>query len=404
MRGRYLSSKEACQALGVRSQTLYAYVSRGLIRSEPMGGKSRARRYHGEDVERLAQGKQLRKDPTRAARRALRTGDPVLESSLTLITEEALYYRGLDVLELARERSLEEVAALMWTGDAGAVETIRAKVLIESGFEGALPEGLSPLQQVQAVLPMAAALDSAAADLQPLSLYRVGWRILQLMTRAICGRNAAETGVGRALQQAWLPRRRKAARSLEAGLILCADHELNVSAFTARCVASSGANLYAVVSAALGALQGFRHGAAVQRLDGMWQEIEAVGDVRRAVVLRLERGDRIPGFGHAVYRGMDPRARVLLELVEETFPESDALRVAAELQQVVREVMELECNIDLALATLVRAAGLPSGSAIQLFALGRVVGWIAHALEQYATGELIRPRAAYVGVLPEESG
>ncbi len=396
---RYIDSKQACDMLGIRNQTLYAYVSRGLIRSEAARGNSRAKRYHREDVEKLAQRKQIRSDPSKVARGALRVGEPILESALTLITEDSLFYRGHDVVELASQRTIEEVAALMWTGDMSAIESIRGENLPLPVVLDA--PGISPLQHLQAVLAIAAAADVSALDLQAPTLYRVGWRILHLSARVLCPDANSNEPIAVGLQQAWLPEQPDASRLLNATLIICADHELNVSAFTARCVASSGANLYAVVTAALSAMQGVLHGGVSQRVEAMMHEIESEGSVSRVVRSRLQRGELIAGFGHAVYHGADPRAQILFELIDQHFPQSQALGVAAELCEEVRQVMDLECNVDLALVTLRRAAGLPEGGALQLFALGRVVGWIAHAIEQY--GEpLIRPRATYTGPIPNE--
>ena len=397
--GRYIDARHACELLDVRPQTLYAYVSRGLIRSEPASGKSRARRYHREDLDRLVQRKQLRADPSQAALGALRTGEPVLESSLTLITDSAVFYRGLNGLDLARQRSFHEVAALLWTGDLSNVDLLLGPTKqVDDVRELAQ---LPTLLRMQAMLPVAAAADPMSADLQRSSLYRVGSRIVGLLT-GVAGGQRQDEGIGKALQQAWVPDRPEVAALIESTLILCADHELNASAFTARCVASSGANLYAVVGAALGALSGFRHGGATQQVEAMWQELDSARDAHSVVVDRLQRGDRIPGFGHAIYKGADPRATLLLSLIEQQFPSAEAIEKLDDLQKAVADVMDLHCNIDLALAALRRVAGLPAGSAQVLFALGRTAGWIAHAIEQYDTGKLIRPRASYVGPAPDD--
>ena len=111
---RYLTAREAADRLGISTATLYSYVSRGLLRSEEVGGASRARRYHAEDVAALRNRKEVRRDPASAAQSALSYGLPVLESSITLIQDGCLYYRGYDALRLAQQRSVEEVAALIW--------------------------------------------------------------------------------------------------------------------------------------------------------------------------------------------------------------------------------------------------------------------------------------------------
>src|SRR6185295_17266812 len=116
MQSTWVSATEAAKVLGVNRATLYAYVSRGYIRSEARPGASRERRYSAEDVERLRRRNEERRDPGKAAGRALQWGMPILESSITLIDGGKLYYRGHDVVELAKTRSVEEVASLIWTG------------------------------------------------------------------------------------------------------------------------------------------------------------------------------------------------------------------------------------------------------------------------------------------------
>src|SRR5689334_23261744 len=116
----YLTAQEAADALGISISTLYAYVSRGMIRSEASGADPRARRYSAEDVERLKSRKESRHDPEIAAKSALHLGTPVLESAITLIEDGRLYYRGHDAVKLARDATVEQVAALLWTGDLNA--------------------------------------------------------------------------------------------------------------------------------------------------------------------------------------------------------------------------------------------------------------------------------------------
>ena len=165
-------------------------------------------------------------------------------------------------------------------------------------------------------------------------------------------------------------------------------------------MASSGANLYAAVTAGLSALQGPRHGGATGRLEAFWDEAESAGQVGDTVVGRLKRGDVIAGFGHVVYRGVDPRAKTIMELLEEAVPDALALAMAKALIEEVGKRTGLSHNLDLGLVTLRRALGLEKGAALLLFCVGRIIGWIAHAIEQYQTGRLIRPRAKYTGPGP----
>ena len=403
---RYLSAKEACAELEIRPQTLYSYVSRGLIRSETGDQRRRTRQYHREDIERLRRHKELRAHPQVAAEQALRAGDPVLESALSRIDDDDLYYRGISVGELARTSTVEEVAALLWTGDrALRIEEFAGAARLEGVSPGLVAE-LAPLAKVermQALLPVIGTQDPAAFATAPPHIHQCGARILRLMALVAAAEDRTVCGIAQTLQNAWLPERPAAARLIEAALILCADHELNTSTFTCRTVASSGASLYSVVTAGLSALQGPRHGGATGRLEALWDEAELGNHVGATIASRLKRGDAIAGFGHVVYRGVDPRAKILMELLEEAFPNAAELAMAKALIEEVEKRTGLSHNVDLGLVALRRALGLEKGAALLLFCLGRIIGWIAHAMEQYQTGRLIRPRAKYTGPDPRRA-
>lgn len=396
--GPTLSAAEAIAALGVARPTLYAYVSRGLIRSEAAEADPRRRRYHAEDVARLVERQRQRRDPARAAATALRWGAPVLESALTLITEGGLYYRGHSAVRLARTQPLEAVAALLWGGQlAPAVRFAGAGWPKPVTRALAAGEGLTPVARMQAVLPAAAEADVLANDLRPASVLRSAARLMGLLTEAAVGVGAGD-GLAAALQQTWAPGQTAARPALSAALVLCADHELNVSAFAARCVASAGASPYAVVAAGLAALQGVRHGGQTERVEALLAQARTAAEARAAVRRHLRRGERVPGFGHALYPAGDPRGAELLRQAAAVSP-----RAAALPEAVVDEVRTLtgeRPTVDFGLVALARALRLPPGSALTLFALGRAVGWLGHALEQYAANHLIRPRARYVGVAP----
>jgi citrate synthase len=201
-----------------------------------------------------------------------------------------------------------------------------------------------------------------------------------------------------ALARAW--RVRAGGESLiRAALILCADHELNVSAFTARCVASAGSNPYAVVTAGLAALEGTKHGGSTARVEATLSAMRRERSLRSALADRMRQGHRIDGFGHPLYRGGDPRAAALLEMLERRYAKSPELRYAREFARAAAAVTGERPNIDFALGAVSRVLGLPAGSGLTLFAIGRTIGWIGHAIEQYAVDQIIRPRAKYVGVV-----
>lgn len=405
---RYLTAREAAGELNISVDSLYAYVSRGLIRSEATGHNRRSRRYYAEDVGKLKARKRGRRDAETVAEDALHAGAPVLESAITLITDDCVYYRGRSALVLARQRSIEQVAALIWTGNP---ETkIPALVSPDASPISAsihatvrqLPE-IRPLEAFQMLLPLAAREDLSAYDLRTESAVRTGSRILCLLSTLAAGKEATGTGIASMLGDAWAPDDDHAEFLINAALILCADHELNASAFTARCAASTCATLYAVVTAALSAFQGHRHGGASEQVEALFLEMESRRDLRQAMRDRLKRGETLPGFGHVIYREVDPRGKLLLRMLQETHGEHPDVRLAAAIIQAAADVTSLPYNVDLALATLARVLNLPPGGAMTLFAMGRTVGWIGHAIEQYRIGRIIRPRARYVGELPEET-
>ena len=394
-----MTAREAAGELGVSLPTLYAYVSRGMVRSEAAEGERRSRRYRAEDVRVLLERKERRRDPERAVEGALRWGAPVLESGITLVDGGRLFYRGRDVGELAAGSGIERVAALIWAEDPGKEEEIFAAPSegLSPRLRGTLAtlEGLRPIEVFGSLLPVAAAGDPVGYDLRPAAVARTGAKILRLMAGAVGGGEAGRTA--EKLQRGWCPGEPVAAALIDAVLVFCADHELPVSTFAARCVASARATPYAVVQAGLAALGGIKHGGQVELVEAFLREIETGENARDVVAGRLRRGDIIPGFGHPLYPGGDPRGAGLLRMTSETFPQSSAVTLS---DTVVREVADMtgeRPTVDLALATVARTLDLPPGGAVALFATGRTVGWIGHAMEQYASDTLIRPRARYVG-------
>src|SRR5918992_1153925 len=390
---RYLDARRAAEELGVSLGTLYAYVSRGLIRSESAGG--RRRRYRAEDVRRLRERQERRRDPDRVAEDALHWGTPVMESAITLIEDDGLFYRGRDAVSLAAGSTIEEVAALIWVGDPARAPDLfpPSPPELSPRIRAALGDGLPPVEAFQVSLSLAE--DPAAYDLRPAAVARTGGRILRLMASVAAGE--ASPGVAETLGRGWKLRDSGTTALLDAALVLCADHELPVSTFVARCVASSEATPYAVVVAGLSAIGGVKHGGQIELVEALVRETEAAGDAREAIAGRLRRGERVPGFGHSLYPAGDPRGAELLRRVTAAYPDSPDVALCGAVADEALELLGERPTVDFGVVTLARALGLPPGGAIALFALGRTVGWIGHAIEQYESGSLIRPRARYVG-------
>ncbi|PYQ84615.1 MAG: citrate synthase [Acidobacteria bacterium] len=399
--GRYhLTAAQAAQTLGITRATLYAYASRGQLRSEPVPGRPKERRYYREDLERLLERKEVRRDPARAAARGLHWGGPVLESAITLIHEGRFYYRGRDAVALARTASLEETAGVLWDAEEPERQRLFAQPSALSGRRLARLRTCAKdtFTLLQLALPVGAASDLASYDLRPAAVRQTGARIVRLLAAAIAPREG-DRPVHRALQTAWAPKRAEVAEVIRTALVLCADHELNVSSFVARCAASAGASPYDVVSAAMATLKGYKHGGASERVLALLAEARTPKSARAAVASRLRAGETLSGFGHPLYAAGDPRASALMRLAEASGNEAEG-RAVRHLAKAGSELLQDLPNLDFGLAAVTRTYRLPDYAPALMFALGRSTGWIAHAIEQYESGQLIRPRARYTGRVP----
>lgn len=406
--GEFVSGREAAALLGVKRETLYAYASRGLVRSEP-GGAGRERRYSRDDLERLKARRDARSGHGPVAAGALRWGEPVLESALTAIDPSGPRYRGHPSGQLAAAASFEAVAELLWSGELPREPPRWAAAGL--GLRGAalaalLPDDAPPLVTLALAVPALGAADpdrqGAASEPE-----RARGRALILRMAALAGAGGdaararaalAEGGVARALLVSLGVRATaRAEATMSRALVLCADHELNASAFAVRVAASAGADLYACVSAGLAALSGPRHGGMVDRVEALIAEAGKPERARAVVQDRARRGEEVPGFGHPLYPAGDPRAALLLATATELAPRSPGLRTLLAIVEAMREAGREPPSLDVGLAATGFALGLPPRTAVSMFALGRVAGWLAHAFEQRAAGFLLRPRARYVG-------
>jgi citrate synthase len=400
----YLTAAEAARRLGVKPATLYAYVSRGVL-SRVRAPDGRTSLFGAEEVEQLAR----RGRPRRPAGVA----DITVESAITEITGDSLRFRGLDATRLAVSRTFEEVAELLWTGEfpsgrESGREPWRARpvaLAVGRAAQAALPAGTLPLERLQVIVPAMAATDPLRLQLDRPAVIAAGRNIIAGMVdclpsgvtadpdEAVAGRLwaslCAAHGQGRPAPGLM--------RALSAALVLLADHELAASTLAARAAASVRADPYAVVGTGLGAMSGALHGGASLGAETLMAAASGPEDVPRVVAELLRRGEKVPGFGHFVYRGGDPRAILLLDLVRRVAPKSRQLAVADAVFAEVRHKSLPEPNIDFAIATLVRVAGMVRGAGEAIFAVARTAGWIAHALEAYSGPGPLRPRAVYTG-------
>ena len=182
---------------------------------------------------------------------------------------------------------------------------------------------------------------------------------------------------------------------MRAALVLCAEHELNVSAFAARVVASTGAHLHATVCSGLAALSGPRHGGATARAYALIESACAAHSPRDFIAARWRQGEDLPGFGHALYPNGDPRAAELLARLRARHANSPGMRGLEAIISATGDINGQRPNVDFTLAAICHLNALPAAPALVMFASARLAGWLAHALEQQAQGRLIRPRASY---------
>ncbi len=373
----WMTAEAALARLSVARQTLYAYVSRGLLRTRPAPGSPNRKLYDQRGVEALMERRTRSRARRDVAASTIDFGEPVLASAIARISEGTLTYRGRDAVVLAETATLEDAAALLW-------ETPAYPVLTASDYQPS--EAGPPI--ARCMRRVAAMQGSITWGRHSAALLIDSACLLRRITEAACDARA-DAPLHEVLAAAWNADA-EGAGLIRRALVLCADHELNTSAFAVRVVASTGASLPACVLAGLAALSGPLHGGMTERTGAMLAEPGMQSAPRTAVAARLARGERLPGFGHRLYPSGDPRAAALLAALGPDAWWDELLAAATELTG-------LRPNIDFALVSLEQRLHLPRGAALAIFAAGRTAGWIAHALEQQRDGRLIRPRASYAG-------
>ena len=397
---QWLTAAQAAARLGVRPQTLYAYVSRGLLHSHPVpGAGGRASRYPRAEVDRLA-GR---------ARRGGRAGglELLVDTSLTLLDPAGrLYYRGWDVMDAARTAGYERVAEWLWTGsDPGEPAEWRAPAAaLEAGraAAGALPATATLVDRMRVVCVAVATTDPLRHDRRPEAVALCGRSLVAALVESLPGAPTRSRRMAGRLWERLAGRRPRPAEAaaLDSALVLLADHELAASTLAARVAASTWADPYLVVETGLGVLGGPLHGGASHGVQQLLADAEARGSAAEAVGALLRAGDRVPGLGHAVYTGTDPRAEALLEAIRAASPPKARWATVEEVLGVTAGRGLPAPNIDLAIGGLCHAFRMAPGAGEAIFAVARVAGWLAHAGEEYQHRLRFRPRAVYTGVVP----
>ena len=399
MNSKYCSAKQAANELGISITSLYAYVSRGLVRSEQTSGNKRDRHYLREDIEQLKLKKTLKRSPEKIVQSALHWGSPILDSSISCIVDNNLCYRGHSIQSLCTNQSFEHVITLLWQDDLYAItnwSTLGTELHQQLNFtEFNRQHGHMPfIHKAQLTLIQLAYKDAQGCFIHAANVTNIGTKILLALT-SLATNIKTKSDLVTALQYAWQIDD-TAKNIINSALIVCADHELNASAFTGRCIASTRANPYQTVNGALAAFSGPKHGGTLKNIRHFWDGLIHADNISLFIAERLESNEPIVGFHHPLYPNGDPRANILLQQLYRYCPNSPQLKMLKALCNIMQTHQQYPV-IDFAIVALEKILKLPDEAATILFIIGRTAGWIAHALEQYETDQLIRPRVRYCG-------
>jgi len=386
----YLTATDAMQLLGVSAQTLYAYVSRKGLRTKAVPG-SRQRLYWKADIEQLRH----KKAPAKTA------GAPFSQDSeITLITEDALFYRGRNVAELAEHASLEAVAALLWGRDEQEIFVDKAPQA--PAIWPALDQLLrneSQINRATALFPLLEEANPRAYDLSHAGMARSGADILRWLAAITVGAplpsaEAIHLFVARHLQLSPL-----GAETVRRILVLSADHGFEPGAVVVRSLAGSGVTPWRALIGGLAVTMGRQSKLnSFDSISRLVTEVTASDDPRGVIVRRFRASDELTGFDSNMYPQGDPRARALLAFCDREFAADPAYLRLKEAMVTAWEIVGREPSFAMACTVAGHLTGI--GPRLSIFHLGRAAGWIAHVIEQYQTSETKRHTGNYRGPLP----
>ncbi|WP_372706622.1 citrate/2-methylcitrate synthase [Brevundimonas sp.] len=379
--GGWVGRGEALSRLGVKAQTLYAYVSRGRIAARPDPEDPRRSLYAARDIARLTGGQIAEDVALLPSVGAPARGEAEVQSGLTLIAGGRLFYRGMDAIQLAETATLEDVARRLWDArDANPFAEVRPRV-------GAVPGGSARARLFAALARRAE--EDADRKPRPIADLRLECaRVLDEAVDAFVG-SGPRLFLHQRLARAWKVPERDV-HLIRRALVLAADHEMNPAVLTTRAAAGGGASPAAAALAGLATLAGSEAIAELSRASAWILAVrrQAVDAARRA----HEMG-ALGGFGDPIYPSGDPRAAALLAV-------ADLPLDLARAMDEGREATGLAPNFGLALGTVARRLELPREAATDLLLTGRLAGLLGHALDQIANGSPIRARLRYVGPEP----
>ncbi|HET8939919.1 MAG TPA: citrate/2-methylcitrate synthase [Polyangiales bacterium] len=393
-----LTANQVATRLGVQLKTVYAYVSRGVL-ERTLADDGKTSLFDAGAVDRLAQRGRPRRD-----NRQLGSVDVSLATAITCIEADRLLFRGHDVRTLANH-PFESVAELLWSGElpertdwpSESDKEVRA-------LSFSLPKSSPATERLAAVTAALACKQPLRVDLRPSAVMQHARNLLVTLVDCLPPIAAEPTKrrPQRLAARLWprvssLPATSARVDCLDTALVLLADHELATSTFAARVAASTRADPFAVVLSGMGAVSGPLHGKAALAAHELLIAARSTGQPDRVLANAISRSGFLPGFGHPVYRGIDPRAECLRAKLLPLVKRADQVMVD-NLCAAASATSERQPNIDFALAYLAFALDMPLGASEAIFVIARCAGWIAHALEEYGERALrFRARALYIG-------
>ncbi len=356
-------------------------------------------------------------------------GVVALTSSVSSIVDGVLTYRGYNIDDLAENTTFEEVIYLLLNDDLptqsqldelkqelDAARPVPAEFLATLAR---LPKKALPMDRLRTAVSLLAHYDDESEDNSPTANRRKSIRLIAQMPTIIAaqerlrrGKQPVEPKAGMSTAASFLYMMHDvdpdpvAVESLDKALILHADHELNASTFATRQTVSTLSDIYSAITSAVGTLKGPLHGGANEQVIRTLQKIGETSKVEAFLDAALQDKERIMGFGHRVYKDGDPRAKHLKEMsrrLGEMIGESKWYQMSDMLETFMLEKKGLKPNVDFYSASVYFVLGIPTDLYTPIFALSRISGWVAHALEQYENNRLIRPRADYTGPVDRKS-
>lgn len=346
------------------------------------------------------------------------------ETKVSSIIDSQLTYAGYAIDDLAENAEFEEIIFLLWhyrLPNKEELNELKEKLFnymtlnprVYSHFEEYATDNVHPMTALRTSVSYIAHFDPNAEDEEDKEklerAIRIQAKIASLVTAFARVREGKEpvkpskdlnyAGNFLYMLRGELPDDIEV-EAFNKALVLHADHELNASAFTARCAVSSLSDMYSGIVAAVGSLKGPLHGGANERVMNMLSEVKSIDEVEAYIDNKIENKEKIMGFGHRVYKDGDPRAKYLKEMsrkITEETGQKQLFDISVKIAEQMKEKKGLIANVDFYSATVYHSLNIPHDLFTPIFAVSRIAGWIAHIFEQYRDNRIMRPRAKYIG-------